>query len=103
MAARKARAPRWNERWTPAKRSMCIFRHRIPSPPIRNIGVVPVAIAVRARLFARLREQAGTEAQMLELPAGSNLADSDEGLRLRHPRLAHRSGARAALDFEFSE
>src|SRR5260370_35514410 len=87
MAARKARAPRWNERWTPAKRSMCIFRHRIPSPPIRNIGLVPVAIAVRARLFARLREQAGTEAEVLELPARSRLAELYHALRLPPPAL----------------
>jgi molybdopterin synthase catalytic subunit len=65
---------------------------------------VPVAIAVRARLFARLREQAGAETEMLELPAGSTLADVYEALRLRHPALESDRGAvRAALNQEFSD
>jgi molybdopterin synthase catalytic subunit len=64
---------------------------------------VPVAIAVRARLFARLREQAGTETERLELPAGSSLADAYDTLRLRHPTLPERSGVRAALNFEFND
>jgi molybdopterin converting factor subunit 1 len=63
-----------------------------------------VAIAVRARLFARLREQAGTETEILELPATSTLADVYEALRLRHPALASdRSAVRAALNQEFKD
>ncbi len=65
---------------------------------------MPVAIAVRARLFARLREQAGTEMEMLELPAASTLADVYEALRKRHPALEQDRGAvRVALNQEFSD
>jgi molybdopterin converting factor subunit 1 len=65
---------------------------------------MPVAIAVRARLFARLREQAGTDTEMLELPAASTLADVYEALRRRHPALeSDRSAVRAALNQEFKD
>ena len=65
---------------------------------------MPVAIAVRTRLFARLREQAGgLETGTLELPAGATLADAYEALRLKHPALPDRSGVRAALNFEFDD
>jgi molybdopterin converting factor subunit 1 len=65
---------------------------------------VPVAIAVRARLFARLREQAGMDTEMLELPAASTLADVYEALRRRHPALgSDRSAVRAALNQEFKD
>jgi molybdopterin converting factor subunit 1 len=65
---------------------------------------VPVAIAVRARLFARLREQAGTDTEMLELPATSTLTDVYEALRRRHPKLeSDRNAVRAALNLEFKE
>ncbi|HVS49662.1 MAG TPA: molybdopterin converting factor subunit 1 [Candidatus Dormibacteraeota bacterium] len=65
---------------------------------------MPVAIAVRARLFARLREQAGTETEMLELPAGSTLADVYQALQQKHPALeSDRSAVRAALNQEFGD
>ena len=65
---------------------------------------MPVAIAVRTRLFARLREQAGgLETDTLELPAGATVADAYEALRLKHPALPDRSGVRAALNFEFDD
>jgi len=65
---------------------------------------VPVAIAVRVRLFARLREQAGTETATLELPAGSSLADVYEALRSKHGALeSNRNAVRAALNQEFKE
>ena len=63
-----------------------------------------VAIAVTARLFARLREQAGTETEALELPAGSSLSDVYEALRARHPALeSDRSAVRGALNQEFAD
>jgi molybdopterin synthase catalytic subunit len=63
---------------------------------------VPVAIAVRVRLFARLREQAGSETATLELPAGSTIAEVYEALRHMHPALeADRNAVRAALNQEF--
>jgi molybdopterin synthase catalytic subunit len=61
-----------------------------------------VAIAVRARLFARLREQAGTDAESVELPTGSKVSDVYEALRRFHPALEpDRSSVRAALNQEF--
>jgi len=63
-----------------------------------------VAIAVRARLFARLREQAGTDAESVELPTGSTVSDVYEALRKLHPALvADRNAVRAALNQEFVE
>jgi molybdopterin synthase catalytic subunit len=65
---------------------------------------VPVAIAVKVRLFARLREQAGTETETLELAAGSTLADVYEALRLNHSALEpDRTAVRAALNQEFKD
>ncbi len=65
---------------------------------------MPVAIAVRVRLFARLREQAGVETQTLELPVDSTLADVYEALRQAHPALEpDRNTVRAALNREFSD
>ena len=63
-----------------------------------------VAIAVRARLFARLREQAGTDAESVELPTGSTVSDVYEALRKLHPALvADRIAVRGALNQEFVE
>jgi molybdopterin synthase catalytic subunit len=65
---------------------------------------MPVAIAVHVRLFARLREQAGTETEQIELPAGSTLADVYEALRRRHPALEiDLKAVRAALNQEFKD
>jgi molybdopterin converting factor subunit 1 len=62
-----------------------------------------VAIAVRARLFARLREQAGIGDENVELPAGSTVSDVYESLRNAHPGLdADRKSVRAALNQEFA-
>src|SRR2546426_626589 len=62
------------------------------------------AIAVRARLFARLREQAGTESESVGLPAGSTVADTWATLRRDHPGLEpDRSAVRAALNQEFAD
>jgi molybdopterin synthase catalytic subunit len=63
---------------------------------------MPVAIAVRARLFARLREQAGTDAESVELPVGSTVADVYDMMQRLHPRLEmERNAVRAALNQEF--
>jgi molybdopterin synthase catalytic subunit len=63
-----------------------------------------VAIAVRARLFARLREQAGTDTESVELPTGSNVSDVYDAVRRLHPGLeADRNGVRAALNQEFAD
>src|SRR6266849_4891088 len=63
-----------------------------------------VAVAVRARLFARLREQAGTDAENVEVRAGSTVADVYDALRKAHPALeANRESVRVAVNQEFSE
>jgi molybdopterin converting factor subunit 1 len=63
-----------------------------------------VAIAVRARLFARLREQAGTDAELVRLPGGSTVSDVYDAVRKAHPQLEGDRGAvRAALNQEFVE
>ena len=63
-----------------------------------------VAIAVRARLFARLREQAGTDAESVEVSVGSTVADVYDALRKSHPALdPNRESVRAAVNQEFAE
>jgi MoaE-MoaD fusion protein len=76
----------------------------VPRPPLSNIEVMAVAIAVLARLFARLREQAGTDTQNVELPAGSTVADVYEAILKLHPGLqADQSSVRVALNQEFTD
>src|SRR5260221_12017560 len=99
MEAPRAHAPLWSERSTRGKRFTSSWARLL-----LKIGNVPVAIAVRTRLFARLRELAhGAEPETLELPAGSSLGDVYEGLRLIHAALPDRGGVRAALNQEFSD
>jgi molybdopterin synthase catalytic subunit len=63
---------------------------------------MPVAIAVRARLFARLRELAGTDTESVELPAGSTVAGVFDAVARLHPGLAgDRNAIRVALNQEF--
>ena len=60
-----------------------------------------VAVRVRARLFARLREQAGTDFAEVELEPGATVADVYEALRRSHPALEpNRALIRPALDQE---
>ncbi len=61
-----------------------------------------VAIAVRVRFFARLRELAGVENEALQVPPGSSLADVYDALRAKHPALPARDSVRAALNQEFA-
>ena len=61
------------------------------------------AIKVRVRLFARLREQAGSEGGDLEVPGGATLTDVYEALREAHPRLEPDLAlVRPALNQEFA-
>ena len=63
-----------------------------------------VAIAVRTRLFARLREQAGIDVEKVEVRAGSTVADVYDSLRKSHPGLeADRGSVRVAVNQEFAE
>jgi molybdopterin synthase catalytic subunit len=63
-----------------------------------------VAIAVRTRLFARLREQAGTDAETVEVRAGATVDDVYDALQKLHPALdPNRESVRAAVNQEFAE
>src|SRR5260370_22182784 len=63
-----------------------------------------VAIAVRTRLFARLREQAGTDAETVEVRAGATVDDVYDALQKMHPALdPNRESVRAAVNQEFAE
>ena len=63
-----------------------------------------VAIAVRARFFARLREQAGTDAESVEVERGSTVADVYDALRKVHPALdPNRESVRAAVNQELGD
>jgi molybdopterin converting factor subunit 1 len=62
-----------------------------------------VAIAVRVRFFARLRELAGVETEALQVPPGSRLTDVYETLRGRHDSLPPRESVRGALNQEFAD
>ncbi|HKB18409.1 MAG TPA: molybdopterin converting factor subunit 1 [Candidatus Dormibacteraeota bacterium] len=62
-----------------------------------------VAIAIRVRFFARLRELAGIETEALHVPPRSMLEDVYDHLRGKHPTLPPRESVRAALNQEFAE
>jgi len=63
-----------------------------------------VAIAVRARFFARLREQAGTDSESVEVERGSTVADVYDALRKAHPALdPNRESVRIAVNQEFAD
>jgi molybdopterin synthase sulfur carrier subunit len=65
---------------------------------------VAVAIAVRVRFFARLREQAGTEIEVLEVAPGSSVVQIYEAMRRKHPALeADRESVRGAINQEFAD
>lgn len=62
-----------------------------------------VAVRVTALLFARLREQAGTDRLEVELPAGASIGDLYLEVRRRHPALEpRREIVRPALNQEFA-
>jgi molybdopterin synthase catalytic subunit len=61
-------------------------------------------VAVRTRLFARLREQAGTDAQTVEVLPGATVDDVYDALQKLHPALdPNRESVRAAVNQEFAE
>ncbi len=61
-----------------------------------------VAIGIRVRYFARLREQAGVENEALQVTVGSTLADVYDATRASHPALEpDRASVRVALNQEF--
>jgi MoaE-MoaD fusion protein len=63
---------------------------------------VSAELRVEVRLFARLREQAGTERESLVLPPGTSAGDAYSALRERLPGLpAEPAGLRLAVNREF--
>jgi len=63
-----------------------------------------MAIAVRTRLFARLREQAGTDAETVEVRPGSTVDEVYDALRKAHAGLeANRESVRVAVNQEFAD
>jgi molybdopterin converting factor subunit 1 len=63
-----------------------------------------LAVAVRLRYFARLRELAGTDSETLDdVPVGSTLGDVYAGLKRIHPALPDRDTVRVAINQEFSD
>ena len=63
-----------------------------------------VAVAIRVRFFARLRELAGVDVETLEVPPGSTVAEVYDLLRRAHPALEpDRNAVRPALNEEFTD
>jgi molybdopterin synthase catalytic subunit len=61
-----------------------------------------VAIAVRTRYFARLRELAGVETEVIHVAVGATLADAYSAARQKHPALPEQNGVRGAVNQEFA-
>jgi len=64
---------------------------------------VAVAIGIRIRFFARLREQAGVETEGIEVAPDSTLTDVYAALRGKHSALPELGSVRAALNQEFAD
>ena len=61
-------------------------------------------VAVRVRLFARLRELAGFELKSVEVPPESTVSDVYEAVRRSHPDFqVEQESVRAALNQEFAD
>jgi molybdopterin converting factor subunit 1 len=65
--------------------------------------VMAVAIAVKVRFFARLRELAGVETEALHVQPNATLSDVYSVLRGMHGALPAETAVRAALNQEFAE
>jgi len=64
---------------------------------------VAIAVGIRIRFFARLREQAGVETEIIEVAPTSTLADVYAALRAKHAALPEQGAVRAALNQEFAD
>ncbi len=62
-----------------------------------------VAIAVRVRYFARLRELAGADIEVTQVSGGATLADAYETARSKHPALPEMDSVRGVINQEFAE
>ncbi len=62
-----------------------------------------MAVAIHARFFARLREQAGTDSETVHVPQRSTVGDVYAALRGAHPALeSNLDAVRPAINQEFS-
>src|SRR2546429_2281068 len=96
MGPRRARGRRWSEPWIRARKFTSSLR--LPWADM------PVAVAVHVRYFARLREQAGTESETIELAPGSTVTDAYDVVKRAHPGLEpNRDTVRPALNMEFAD
>jgi molybdopterin converting factor small subunit len=66
------------------------------------MGFVAVAIAVRTRYLARLRELAGVELEVMHATIGATLGDIYDAARAKHTSLPDRSAVRGAINLEFA-
>ena len=57
---------------------------------------------MRARYFARLRELAGLEIEVMQVSVGATLGDAYEAARAKHPTLPEQQGVRGAVNQEFA-
>ena len=62
-----------------------------------------VAVAVRVRFLARLRDLTGKETEDLKAPADSRVSDVYEAMRVMYPGLPPRDSIRAAVNHEFAD
>lgn len=62
-----------------------------------------MAIAIRVRFFARLRELAGIETESLQLSPGSTLADVYAAVYRMHSGLPDRGSVRGAVNQELAD
>ncbi|HVH64028.1 MAG TPA: molybdopterin converting factor subunit 1 [Candidatus Dormibacteraeota bacterium] len=60
-----------------------------------------VAIAIRVRFFARLREVAGKDIEDVKIPGDARVVDVYEAMLRAHPGLPPRDSVRGALNHEF--
>jgi len=57
---------------------------------------------VQARYFARLRELAGIEIEVMRVSVGATLGDAYAAARAKHPALPEQPGVRGAVNQEFA-
>ena len=62
-----------------------------------------VAIAIRARYLARLRELAGVELEVMHVSIGATLGDVYAAARSKHSSLPDRGSVRGAVNLEFAD
>lgn len=62
-----------------------------------------LVVYIRVRYFARLREQAGTDTETIDMPADSTMGQIYDALRLMHPALPEGDTVRVALNQEFTD